>query len=509
MNVSPRTRSRRLRMFAALIIGLLAQSCGGEEAPHWNVLLVTLDTTRADYLSCYGEDKATTPVLDALAAQGTRFDYACTTSAATPISHASILTGLWNHQHGVRVISADSGFRLDDTHPTLFTTLAEAGWNTAAIHSSFTVSSYFGLTRGCEHVDDITTEFSRDDETDSWDLNRFQRRSDDTTDLALEYLADQREESAPWAMWLHYWDPHDTGLVPPAELLKDVPLDRRGKPARSLQLYSAEVSYVDAQLGRLIEDLRKSGELERTMIVIVGDHGEGLGDHGWGGHRLLYREQMRVPMIICLPTGAHAETTELVAEVPGVVRTIDVYPTILDYLQLDEPQPVSGSSLRSMIEGRETGSRIAFADQLNGYDRNATLLARLPLDDFLYCVVKDGWKLIYRPSNPEESLLYDIAADPLEENSLFLERGDIATALKQELAKQSAWVTAPFPPDENGVGAEAMEALGSLGYVAGDASGGLAEDWEWACPTDDSKRFEDAESAECSGSRPVLVRRRQ
>ena len=197
--------------------------------------------------------------------------------------------------------------------------------------------------------------------------------------------------------------------MPPAEWLPaDLPRTSSGAPLPGRALYEAEVRYLDSQIGRLFDGLEQLGRAERTLVVVVADHGEGLGDHGWQHHRVLYQEQIRVPLIVRVPGRTQA---------PGVgalVRTTDIYPTVLDYLGIATPGAVDGSSLRNLIEGRADAPRSAFADQINGYDLDARMLEHRPQDDFVYAVVDSGWKLVYRPNHPEQSELFELGRDPGE-----------------------------------------------------------------------------------------------
>jgi arylsulfatase A-like enzyme len=457
---------------------VFAASCTGRApSDRMNVLLVTLDTTRADFLGAYGGPRGLTPNLDALAREGTRFDLAISAAAVTPVSHASILTGLYPFEHGLRVLSADGGFRLPPNVPTLATVLKEHGYHTAAIHSAFPVSAYFGFDRGFDRFLSFNTTMQIGPNGHTWNVRDDQRRSDQTTDLALDEL---KGSSDPFFMWIHYWDPHDAVLVPPPEFIPpDVPRSAVGQPLPSRQLYAAELGYMDHELGRLIDALKKSGAYEHTLVVVVADHGEGLGDHGWDHHRILYQEEIRVPLIVRVP-GLHQAPSS-----PALVRSIDICPTVLDYLGLSSALHASGESLRNLLEGRPDHARIAYADQLNGLDLNANMVKSRPLDDFLYCAMDARWKLVYRPAHPEASELFDIASDPHEASNQWTSHRDEALRLERELAHFAGWVTQPFAPVGSAQSrAAAQTKLTGLGYAGSD--GGPARtgalEWQWTCP---------------------------
>lgn len=459
-----------------LIVHLLLTGCGGgdPQSPR-NVLLVTLDTTRADYLGAYGNKEQTTPNLDALADQGTRFDLAISTAAVTPVSHASILTGLYNHEHGLRVLSAPSGFRLPPDTATLASVLKSSGYHTLAVHSAFPVSARFGFDRGFDVFESFDATFKvkkGEREKHSWPLRKLQRRSDETTDRVLRHLDRVKE---PFFFWVHYWDPHDRMILPPEDFMPEDVGQLHGT-YKNRKIYAAEIRYMDSQIGRLLDTLVASGLDDRTLVIVVSDHGEGLGNHGWGKHRILYQEQIRLPLIVRVPG------QDQVPEVPDLVRSIDIFPTVLDYLGIDGHGDVTGRSLRGLMEGRDEPGRLALADQINGFDLNADLVAARPLDDFLYAAMDQEWKLIYRPTNPDASELYNLSRDPKESQNLYAERPEEAQRLLEILARHEPWVITPFLPAGDSEDLAAIrEALTALGYLGGsDAAAGL--DWAWACP---------------------------
>lgn len=454
------------------------------------MVVLTLDTTRADFLGCYGRPGDPTPNLDALALEGTRFDRAIATASVTPVSHASILTGLDNHEHGVRVLAGMCGYKLKPDVPSLATILKAEGFATAAVHSAFPVSAYYGFDHGFDIFESFEGAIQKSQAgTMTWPLTQLQRRSDDTTRIVIEKLA-QLEQ--PFFLWVHYWDPHDDVLLPPAEEIPaSVPRGANGRPLASRELYAAEVDYLDSQIGRLFDDLKASGEWEHTIVVVVSDHGEGLGDHGWQFHRILYQEQIRVPLLVRIPGLVSAPS------VAATVSTTDIAPTVLDYLGLRGPRAMSGRSLRPLLEGRDDAPRSAFADQINGYDLNAAMLAKRPLDDFLYAVVDQGWKLIWRPLHPEHSELYNLDEDPGElRNRLTTDPGEVLR-LQKLLARHGGWVTAPCqtPDDPNMDLAAALQILENLGYAGGSAA--VEPRWGFACPENPSLVVADPLELDC------------
>lgn len=431
---------------------------GSEPSGRPNVLLVTLDTTRADRLGCYGASSPRTPNLDGLAREGVRFDLAISQAAVTPTSHASIFTGLYPYQHGLRVFYAKSAYRLPESVPTLASLLRDAGWHTAAFLSSFTVSEHFGFDRGFEVFDNGLRApgemYPTKDGVWMWDIMSNQRRSDTTADRAIDWL--HRRPPGPFLMWIHFWDPHDEAVLPPADFLTQ--LVPPGTPPKPKGFYDAEVAYVDRQFGRVVQALKDSGEHANTVIVVVADHGEGLGDHGWLFHRILYQEQIRVPLIIRVPGGPSERVVE------DLVRSVDILPTVLEVAGLRPPAPIEGVSLLGLMQGRPEPPRLAYADALNVYDLNSNLLAKRPNDDLLHCAMDRSWKLIYRPSRPDLSELYNIDRDPAETRNLYESEVMERERLVAVLQRSGGFVDRPFG---EGSDPEALERLRSLGYTAG------------------------------------------
>lgn len=505
---SPERSRRRIRTARALpALCLLAAGLAGcgapsREAPA-NVLLVTLDTVRADFLGCYGGDPNVSPNFDRLASQGTRFETTISAAAVTPVSHASILTGLYPYGHRLRVLFADGGYRLPEDVPSLASVLREAGYRTGAVHSSFTVSGYFGFDRGFDLFESFDATLDRRGRFEDWSVRESQRRADATTDIAIRFIEAAPE---PFFLWVHYWDMHDTLLLPDKEFMpptEATDVDAHGVVQPNPVLYAAEIRFVDHHFGRLLGALEASGRDPRTLIVVVADHGEGLGDHGWYFHRLLYQEQIRVPLLLRFPGVAPG------GKVDALVRSVDVLPTLLDYLGLDIPVGLHGRSLRPLLEGRGDEPRIAYADQINLFDRNAMMTQGRPTDLLLHSVQDREWKLIYKPLHPRRSELYHLAEDPGETRNLFRTDHPEARSLLAKLALQDVWVKEP--PRGDGMDPEAREQLTALGYVGGD------EELEWEsmrwsyspAANFGNEFFDSATACEESGQGPcVLIRPR-
>ena len=428
-----------------------------------NILLITLDTTRADRLGCYGSSAGLTPNLDALALKGAVFERAIAQASVTPVSHASILTGLNPYSHGLRVMHGTSSNRLADAQVTLAEVLEEAGYQTAAFVSAFPVTERFGLHQGFDIFDDDFGEADRDKAVRSngvVNTGRVQRRAADTTDLALAWLGGCGQ---PFFFWAHYFDPHDPILLPPKKFRQSIHMPPEAKTDQRVRLrtiHEAEVRYMDLHIGRLLDELERTGLADEMVIVVVADHGEGLGDHDWWTHGILYQEQVRVPLIIRAPGKAGGRRIQHLA------RTIDIMPTVLDLAGVDpEAGPaMDGLSLVPQLEGQAVDRRrVAYSDSVNmltyGFAEGITDRK----DEVLFAVLDWPWKLIYHYKRPSDSELYNLADDPGELHNLLPTQQDQARRLFSELRSRK------FLPDdrlEQGqMSPEDIERLKSLGYV--------------------------------------------
>ncbi|QDV07563.1 Arylsulfatase [Planctomycetes bacterium Poly30] len=482
-------------LLVGCFLGLLTAGCGSKDSNEastsggvtlgkkMNVLVVTLDTTRADRLSCYGGKPGLTPTLDALAADGSRFERAISTAGITPMSHSSILTGLNNYKHGMRVFYSDVvSHRLKDSVDTLPEILKANGYKTAARVSSYPVSEEYNLHQGFDSFDagiatdelDLTEQQRHETSWDQSGKSSTQRRGDFTTDGALEWL-DKEGKDGPWCMWLHMFDVHDYSLVPPAEFMKGYgieypdPESVRGG-AKLLEwrekMYDPELAFMDMQIRRVVQWLEENGQMDNTIIVVTADHGQGLSEgmknQGWMKHRLLYEWSVHVPLIIRIP-GFGAATV-----VPDQVRTIDIVPTLLEALEVPLRQAIEGESVLDLIRGqRESSPRIAYADALNDYDTHSPGAQKLPVGqaDNLYMACDGRWKLIYHERNPRLSELYDLVKDPEEIQNLYAEDHPEAMRLQEFLDERE--VTKVELPDGKSSGPSAAR-LEALGYGGGN-----------------------------------------
>jgi arylsulfatase A-like enzyme len=386
-------RGLALALVLAAAVGLPA--CARGPAPGdlagWNVLLITIDTLRADRLGFMGYEAIETPVLDGLAEAGVVFDDAISAGPVTLPSHATILTGLYPPAHG----ALDNGFySLPEGVPTLATVLQGKGYDTAAVIGAYVLIDRTGLDAGFDVYDDTFRKARQPGQA------YRERRASEVTASAVDWLAN-RESDAPFFLWAHYFDPH-ASYDPPE------PYAARYR----LRPYDGEIAYTDESIGVLLDALRDAGQLERTLIVVTADHGEAFGDGGEMTHGLLLRTStLQVPLVLVAP--GHLPAGRRVAE---VVATVDIAPTILELLGLPPFPGAQGETLVSALGGR-------------GEERFVYSETRLPADEFgwsmLAGVRSDRWAWVRAP-RPE---LYDLREDPELANSLHEAKPGLAERL--------------------------------------------------------------------------------
>ena len=421
----------------ALLLGILAavwllgpgRMRIGRGAIPRNVLLITLDTTRADHLGCYGYEPAKTPNLDALAREGVRFARVYCPAPLTLPSHSSIMTGLYPATHGVR----NNGHQLAPKFRTLAEILKGQGFATAAFVSSFSVDSRFGLGRGFDVYDDTFQPQAPLKGANA------ERRAEETFARFSRWL--DRQGGLRFFAWVHYYDPH-LPYDPPSPY-------REGSADRP---YDGEIAYMDHYVGAVLDRLKAKGVLDETLVVVAGDHGEGLGDKVETGHGIfLYEETLRVPLII-----QNSKFFPHPCVVPGAVRLVDVAPTILETI-----------GLRLEAAGMEGQSLLSRARKPTGEDLDALIESFYPRENFgwseLVGIVSGPWKLIQAP-RPE---LYDLANDPGEKADLAASAAGQAAELRQKLEHELVRLSAR-PDTPGGTPAakvDDQERLRSLGYV--------------------------------------------
>jgi arylsulfatase A-like enzyme/Flp pilus assembly protein TadD len=431
---------------AALGIGIAARFW--RRPPTINVILITLDTTRADRIGCYGHKAALTPTLDRLASKGVLFERAVSPAPLTLPTHASLLTGLYPAEHGLRT---NGRSRLHESIPTLPEVLKSSGYDTGAFLSSFVLDSKFGLGRGFDHYDDDFSGHVTD--------NSLQRQRDGkkTVDAAIEWLAKPHE--APVFCWVHLYDPHE----PYSDHAGEFGDQFEGRP------YDAEIAYVDRQVARIlqqVEELESRGH-PKSVVIVVGDHGEGLGDHVERTHGYtLYESTQRVPWIIRFPEGSTSSSSMPSVEgrrIADVVSLVDLTPTLLDLFDLGLPDSVSGRSVRQAIEGNALPRRPSLAATDDPFLQNGWSPLR--------SLTTDRWKYI-RTTRPE---LYDLQADPHEQKNLVESDPQRAREMAALIQDFEGRLTSRKSASVQLTAAE-RRALESLGYLRGADHAGAASE---------------------------------
>ena len=398
-----------------------------------NVLLITFDTTRAGYLGCYGEPEARTPNIDRLAHEGALFTHCATCTSMTLPSHSSIMTGNYPFVHRVRRNATD---KLTDANSVLAESFQSADYATGAVLAAIVLNKQFGLDQGFDSYLDLSPR-------PGMDARRVYRNGDEVCDEAITLLDNTAGQH--FFMWVHFYDPH-------------YPYEPRTRQTNSPEeAYADEITFMDMQVGRLLTELARLGVDDNTLVVLVGDHGEGLGDHGeWQHGFFVYESTLHVPLVFWWPDRLEAGRV-----VDQQVRTIDIAPTILDLVGLTPLSDIQGRSLTPLLAGHELAEKLpAYAEALEGNSQ----LSLAPLRS----ITVGEWKYMLAP----QPALFDLKTDPAEQVNLIDQQPEIADELHDELRQLIADAPAPLEGGDTFVQltAEEVERLESLGYVASVAS---------------------------------------
>ena len=422
-----------------------------------NVILISIDTLRADHLGCYGYERPTSPTLDALATNAVQFASVTAPSPWTLPSHATLLTGLYPHNHGVK----NYGTRLDEKTPTIASVLAAKGYLTKAIVNHHFLGPNFGLMRGFEDFEYVS-EWSDDP-----DERRLIDRGDLITQKALDWLA---QTDSPFFLFLHYFDLHSDYAARPeyrALFAGDYagPIDGTNEQLLSIRanrvrleaadrdhlvaLYDAEIRQLDDQLARLMRWLDEQGLSERTLLVVTSDHGEEFMEHGSVLHgRTMYQEVIAIPLLVRgpgIPRGTRVAQN---------VSLADVAPTLLDVLGLSIPRGIDGRSVAAYWEhpDRLHPDHLTFAeaDWMNAQPDIKRMVRR-------------GTHKLHLDRMTDATELYDVADDPHEQHDLGPQQVDRVRALRADLAafarvERPAVTIAPPAGD-------VLDRLRALGYA--------------------------------------------
>lgn len=413
-----------------------------------NVLLITLDTTRADHLSCYGSPVLTSPHIDALAQRGVRFSRATAVIPLTGPGHATILTGLYPRDHG----AIRNGVPMAHDIPTLATILSSRGYSTAAFVSGWTLRRQMaGLGRGFDTFDD--------DMTDRYHMVNDQRVGNQTADHAITWL--KAHASQPFFLWVHFFDPHepytDHGFQLPAN-----PAGHGDPPVKQIvRRYNQEIAFADRQVGRVLEALTTSGAAQETMIILTSDHGEAFGENDRKGHgRSLYQATQDVPLILVHPSLGRNRVSNL------PVSTLDITPTVLDLLDLLPIADSDGVALGQALQAPGSfAGRAIYQETFPGARKKFWRIfgPRLTGNPTLVAMRRGDWKAIFDPRR-DRIEIYDLGSDPLERHNLSEEQTVRAARFRPLLAAHAERVWLP-PDTETALSDADRERLESLGYI--------------------------------------------
>ncbi len=407
-----------------------------------HVVLISLDTCRADYLSCYGYAQPTTPHIDALARQGYLFSHAMTPIPLTLPAHASMLTGTIPPHHGKHE-NKDPYF--DPSHVTLAQLLKTKGYRTGAFVGAQILNGSFGLNRGFDTYQD---RFANKDQSE--------RRAGEVNRVAFEWL--EKQQSYPVFLFLHYYDPHYTYDPPEpfATTYKESP-------------YAGEIAYADHCIGQVFDKLKDLDMYKSSLLIVTGDHGEMLGEHGEAGHMyFIYQSAMQVPLVYKLP-GSNAAH-----EIDDIASIIDIVPTVCDLVDIDPPAGIQGKSLAPYFGNKppQSEDRHLYCESLypTKYEANSLL-----------GLIGKRWKYI-QTTRPE---LYDLQKDPGEQTNLAEAQPHRARILKDRLAQiLEQTVRQEKDQEDTPLDAESLKHLHSLGYVTGSS---VKEDFSFDQNAEDPK----------------------
>jgi arylsulfatase A-like enzyme len=426
-----------------LLLGATGLACSSPRPA--DVLIVTIDTLRADHVGVYGHDRPTTPVLDALAAHGALFDTAYAPVGSTTPSHASLFTGRHPLSHGVTA----NGQSLPESIPTLAELARAEGWDTAAFVSSQMASSRWGLTRGFDFVDEEL------DQAGSHGGAAVFRSPASAVDAALAWLEARPIGGPPVFVWLHLFDPHSP-YEPPPEHAALFPVQGTGPRAEGRAAYEGEVHYSDAELGRFLE--RFDARPGEPLVVATSDHGEGLWDHGWPVHsRTTYEEELRIPLILRwkerIPSGLRSAHPAALA---------DLAPTIASLMDLESRDWEALDLSPWLLEGAAAEPRreLLLMRPLHpeGRSRKDEKGPGLAL--------RSGELKVFTAPEEERLELFDVVADPHERRNLAAEREQEAKGLARSALQRAAALLRDAPGTApEALSEEDLDRLRSLGYL--------------------------------------------
>ena len=464
-----------LRFLVAALLPLLTWTCsasGDSDSPRV-IIVISMDTTRGDHFGFLGSPRVQTPMLDALAEESIVFPDFSTVVPTTLASHTTLFTGKYPHHHG----TPRNGFMVNEDNEMLAEILRRAGYQTAAFIGSFALESRFDFNQGFDHYDETFHQFVGEGGAD-----QNQRSAESINEAVLAFL-DRQTNLDRLFLFVHYFDAHAPytppppfdraydqrgrdGLLPLEAIRQDRTLDRqeRLRQARRQALqYASEISYLDAQIGRLLDQLRDRNLLDDALLLITGDHGENLWEHNepFGHGRTVHEATRRVVCMIRLPGGESGGR-----RVAGPISNIDILPTLLGFVGLDPPSDIDGRAVSLDPLGDVLPPRVVFGQATKPFNVESDPRWTNMLKSRF---AKEGsYKLIQTPYRGTEEL-YDLATDREELRDLLLDPSpeieEVAARLRSRLeawAESADPLPSRFEPSQS---QETRERLRSLGYI--------------------------------------------
>jgi arylsulfatase A-like enzyme/Flp pilus assembly protein TadD len=461
MNVFMKTRNTKIIL---AIIGLAIAITSVMTYRHFRsssrrrVIIISMDTTRADYLSCYGYEHKTTPNIDAVAAEAVRFEQVIAPIPLTLPSHSTMMTGTIPPYHGIH---DNLNYTLGDSNVTLAEILQARGYTTGGIISTYVLEDTFGLDQGFDTYDD---EF---DETIT-DAAGAQRRGGEVSEHAIRWLDENRDED--FFLFLHYYDPHSPYDPPDAYKGLFVSKASTDDMDEKVKLsYAEEIAYTDHCIGQVVEKLKSLGLYDSTLLIITGDHGEAFKEHREMGHGyFIYQPSVQVPLIVKLPGQQKAKT------VSGVAGLVDLTPTVCSLLDIEMPEHIQGRDVSGALfdEPSENEDHYIYSESLLATKYKATPLLAVTGNRFKYI----------QTARPE---LYDLIEDPTESRNLVDEQPQRARILQDVLGVMlEESLVADTTESKLELDDESLKKLESLGYVGGALEEDFSFDQDKADPKD-------------------------
>jgi choline-sulfatase len=423
-----------MRRACILCLFILFPALAAAATDQPNVILITLDTVRADRMGFLGSKLGLTPQLDALASQGVVFERAYSQAPITPVSHATILTGTFPQYHGIR----NFGDRLPPSVPFLPDILHAQGYHTGAFVGSIILDPKNGFASGFERGFDVYNAGFHRQKTGERREASMQRRGEVTLGYVLEWVGQQK--GGPFFLWFHLWDAHDP-YNPPEPFRSRFP----NAP------YNGGIAYVDSIVGKLLDYLRSQGLYDNTLIAVAADHGESLGEHGELTHSIfLYDSTIHVPLLVKFPGNRFVSQ-----HVNATASLVDLAPTVLDALGQAPPPAMQGHSLLPLIGNPHPENRPSLATGDHS-ERSFGWSALVSL--------RTGNQLYVRAPKPE---LYDLASDPGSKTNLYADKRAAAVRLAVQLDSFVKRISEGAPQAlQDGLDEKSREKLSALGYVA-------------------------------------------